>query len=97
MLTAIEFWRKVGTPKAREVCGLAGTTFEYFEHIAHGRKRPSEALAGAIAEAAKRLTGLHVDAASMRKPIGETAESKREARRKERAAAFAASLAEASA
>ncbi|SIT50475.1 hypothetical protein BN2476_830046 [Paraburkholderia piptadeniae] len=95
MLTAIEFWKKVGTPKAREVCGLAGTTFEYFEHIAHRRKRPSEALADAIAKAALHLTGFKVDAASMRSPIGETAESKREARRKERAAAFAASLAEA--
>ncbi|HDR9065513.1 TPA: hypothetical protein ACU967_002271 [Burkholderia contaminans] len=92
MLTAIQFWKKVGTPKAREVCGVAGTTFEYFEHIAHGRKRPSETLANAIAQAALQLTGIKVDAAAMRQPKGETAESKREARRKERAAAFASTL-----
>lgn len=88
-MTAMEFWKRFGTAKTREVCGMAGTTFEYFEHIAHGRKRPSADMATALSDASAALTSERIDAASMRK--AQAAPSRREALRRERAEAFARS------
>lgn len=91
-MTALDFWKQFGTPITREVCGLAGTTFEYFEHIAHGRKRASEDLAKEISNAAQTRTGVAIDVASMRPPKEQSAISKRAALRKQRAAAFSATI-----
>jgi hypothetical protein len=92
-MTALEFWKKHGPKTMREVCGLAGTTIEYFEHLAHGRKRASVAMADAIADASEKHTGIRIDPKSLRSQKEDN--GKREAMRRERAAAFAASLAEA--
>ncbi|MEQ0775930.1 hypothetical protein ABLT15_26850 [Paraburkholderia tropica] len=88
-MTPLEFWKKYGGKKMREVCGLAGTTIGYFEHIAHGRKHPSSDLALAIAEASAQVTGERIDPQAMLAPKKDT--SKREALRRQRAEEFARS------
>lgn len=88
-MTPLEFWKKFGGKKMREVCGRAGTTIGYFEHIAHNRKHPSRDLAFALAEASEQLTGARIDPDSMLAPKKDA--SKREALRRQRAEAFARS------
>lgn len=44
-MNALEFWRAVGTEKARKAAEAAGTEWSYFKHIAHNRKRPGVDLA----------------------------------------------------
>lgn len=44
-MDAMEWWKLVGTQKAREAVESAGTSWDYFQHIAHRRKRPGPDLA----------------------------------------------------
>ncbi|KVZ18613.1 hypothetical protein WT88_29465 [Burkholderia stagnalis] len=93
-MTALEFWRQFGAEKVREVCGIAGTTFAYFEHIAHKRKRPSEELADELANASEAVTGVRLDPAELRRiENADAAASARARRRQERKQAFALSQA----
>lgn len=44
-MDAMQWWRAVGTAQAREAVLAAGTSWDYFTHIAHKRKRPGPDLA----------------------------------------------------
>lgn len=44
-MDALTWWKSVGTPQAREAIKSAGTSWDYFVHIAHKRKRPGPDLA----------------------------------------------------
>lgn len=44
-MDALEWWKSVGSPQARQAVEAAGTSWEYFQHIAHRRKRPGPDLA----------------------------------------------------
>jgi hypothetical protein len=52
-MDAMSFWKKSGIEKTRDVCFLAGTTYEHFKHIAHKRRRPSVELAHRLIKASK--------------------------------------------
>ncbi|KUZ66851.1 hypothetical protein WI36_24085 [Burkholderia ubonensis] len=60
-MDAMAFWKKVGSKKVVEVCAAAETSFPYFKHIAHGRKRPSYDLAKKLSEHGTRITGHTMD------------------------------------
>lgn len=44
-MDAMTFWKMVGSSEVRRVVEEAGTTYAYFTHIAHKRKRPGPDLA----------------------------------------------------
>lgn len=50
-MDAMGYWRTVGTEKARQMVEQAGTSWAYFVHIAHRRKRPGVDLAHRLIEA----------------------------------------------
>lgn len=50
-MDAMTFWKKAGIQETRQVCELAGTTYEHFKHIAHKRRRPSVELANKLIKA----------------------------------------------
>lgn len=50
-LGALDWWMKVGSDEAARVAHDAGTSFEHFKHIAHGRRRPSVAMAERLSAA----------------------------------------------
>lgn len=50
-MDARTWWKSVGTEKARVAVEAAGTNWEYFKHIAAGRKRPGADLARRLVEA----------------------------------------------
>ncbi|MCA8013347.1 hypothetical protein [Burkholderia vietnamiensis] len=60
-MDAMAFWKQVGSKKVVEVCDAADTSFPYFKHIAHGRKRPSYDLAKKLSEHGTRITGHTMD------------------------------------
>ncbi|HDR9003015.1 TPA: hypothetical protein QDA99_006623 [Burkholderia vietnamiensis] len=60
-MDAMAFWKQVGSKKVVEVCDAAETSFPYFKHIAHGRKRPSYDLAKKLSEHGTRITGHTMD------------------------------------
>ena len=60
-MNSLQFWSMVGTDKVRAVCADAGTSYAYFKHIAHGRKRPSYELAKKLSSASSRITGHTLD------------------------------------
>lgn len=47
-LSIMEFWRNVGKAEAERVAVDAGTSYEHFKHMAHGRRNPSKAMAAAL-------------------------------------------------
>lgn len=50
-MDAMQFWDKYPIDHVRKVCATAGTSYEYFKHIAHRRKRPSPELADRLVAA----------------------------------------------
>ncbi len=89
-MTALEFWQRFGAAKVRDVCGRAGTTFGYFKHIAHKRKRPSPELADELVKAAKAVADADLTAEELRKlPEKEEKADPRTRRREARKAQFA--------
>lgn len=50
-MDAMVWWRLVGSDEAKRVVEEAGTSFGYFQHIAHRRKRPGPDLARRLAAA----------------------------------------------
>lgn len=54
-MKAMEYWNTVGSEKVISVCEQAGTGYEYFKHIAHGRKKPSFQLASRLSAASVEL------------------------------------------
>lgn len=50
-MDAMSWWRAVGTEQARQAVIAAGTSWEYFQHIAYYRKRPGPDLAWRLIEA----------------------------------------------
>lgn len=50
-MNAMEWWRAVGTQAARDAVEQAGTSWGYFQHIAHRRKRPGPDLARRLIDA----------------------------------------------
>lgn len=47
-LTPMEWWAAHGMDAAQKLCEECGTSYAYFKHIAHGRRRPSIDLARAM-------------------------------------------------
>lgn len=47
-MDAMKFWRDNGSEVVKKVCEHANTSFAYYKHIAHRRKRPSVDLAAAL-------------------------------------------------
>jgi hypothetical protein len=54
-MNAMQYWEAVGSEKVIEACAQAGTGYEYFKHIAHGRKKPSFQLASRLSAASVNL------------------------------------------
>ena len=52
---AMTFWNVHGREKTQELCARVGTSYGYWKHIAHGRKRPSIDLARALSKASGGL------------------------------------------
>lgn len=52
----MEYWKAVGTGKARKVIHASGTKWNYFIHITHNRKRPSVDLARRLIASSKEIT-----------------------------------------
>lgn len=44
-MDAMSYWRKHGRERVEQLCKEAGTTYNYWKHIANKRKRPSVDLA----------------------------------------------------
>ena len=63
-MDAKQYWKRHGSEKSREVATAAGTSWGYFEHIMHGRRRPSPELAERLVEA----SGGQMDFVSLLKP-----------------------------
>jgi hypothetical protein len=40
-MTLNDYWKKYGIEHCREMCAYVGTSYEYFKHMCHKRKRPS--------------------------------------------------------
>lgn len=57
-MDAMAWWRLVGTEQARAAVLSAGTSWEYFQHIAYYRKRPGPDLARKLIEASGGLLTL---------------------------------------
>ena len=58
-LTVMEFWQLVGKAEAERVAILAGTTYEHFKHLAHGRRKPSTKLAIKLVRASEQKMSLN--------------------------------------
>lgn len=55
-MDAMQYWKLMGPIETNRVCKLAGTTLDYFRHIAHGRRRPSVELAFELVLASKSVS-----------------------------------------
>jgi hypothetical protein len=52
-MDAYTWWNKLGTDACRPIVEAAGTSWAYFVHIAHKRKRPGPDLARRLVEGSK--------------------------------------------
>lgn len=58
-MNAMQFWQDVKTPAAKAVAEAAGTSWNYFKHLAHNRKRPGVDLARRLVEESRKQTPGH--------------------------------------